>query len=150
MAKNPLYTCLKVVGCAIVALIIVEHIAHTQQSNVKPSVALNCVATQFQRFFQWIGEVVALFSSFLTIINLRDLGVSIDAICTPILCIIFSPFYTIYGYLTMANSYSNNWLVYIGSGLLVIAVIYGWYRFWQQNQRLVGRKPQKRVAAERQ
>ena len=124
-------------------LIITEHIAHKQQSNKLPSVALTYVAEQFQRFFQWIGELVAWVSSFLTIINLYELVKSISAILNPILDIIVSPLHTIYGYLQMANSYSNNLLVYIGSGLLVAAVGAAWYHFNQPKQTHKPTRPRK-------
>ena len=132
----PLRTYAEVLGGTAVAVLIAEHVGRKYQSTKRPSVALAYSADKCQKFFQWLGEQFAWASSYLTQLDLKDVGVTLYDVGKPTVDLMLSPFYSIYGYLKRAMSYQNkSWLVYVGSGLLTTLALAGWYRLsytWPQ------------------
>jgi hypothetical protein len=128
LSTIPYSTTATVLSSVAIVCLVWEHIGRKRQTKIRPSVGLTIVAQKSQNAFQYLGEKSALISSYLTQIDLKDIGVTLCDISKPTFDLITSPFYIIYGYVKIANSYANKtWLVYIGSGLLVVLLPTGCY-----------------------
>lgn len=112
--------------CTFIGTVLWEHCGRKYMLRYRPSVGLEFISNRSQFFFWVIGRKITWLSSYLTIINSKDIGVTIDAILRPLCGIVFSPFYIIYGYLNAAKSYQNKrWMIYAGSILTVTTILYG-------------------------
>lgn len=108
-----------------VLLVVVEHTLKVNQITYKPSVFFQYCADKFSDFFWSIGKIWADISSFLTLLDLKDLLKTLDDLVTPLWKFFLSPLYIFKGYAEEAMTYVNKvGLVYIGSFALVVLAIY--------------------------
>lgn len=96
----------------------------------RPSIALTYGATQSKKFFEYCGKQFAWLSSYLTQLDLKDFGKTIYDVGKPTFDLfIASPFYFIKGYADKASSYvKKEWMIYVGSILGILMLIFGWYK----------------------
>lgn len=99
----------------LLATFVWEHIARKQNLNVKPSVGLNLIYKKSKSMFTNLGKLFAKISSFYTIIDLKDLGKTLEDVGKPILKTIVSPYHFVRGYVDQANEYSYPFLVTVGT-----------------------------------
>ena len=124
----PFGTYAKVFGAVTLVVFGWEHYGRKNLVVYRPSTALEYCAKTSQKFFRFTGEKMAWISSYLTQIDLRDLGATVVAVTKPTWDFVTSPFYMLYGYACAAANYGNKtWLVYAGSSLLAFALLFGWY-----------------------
>lgn len=117
-------------GLTFCVLFIIEHIARINNSNKKPSIIFNHVATNLMIFFNMIGAQIARLSSFLTYIKFYELGKTFLDLFTPIFTIIISPIYIIKGYFdAIVSKYNHSNIVIIGTIIIIGFIICSWYRY---------------------
>ena len=118
-------------------LVLWQHNARIKRSNNKPSVALSWLFKQSKLFFINVGEQLARISSFLNFIKdifeyiFTNVFDSVFEVLEPLLHIMISPWYIVYGYLKVAETYKYSVLVPLGTALLVSIsyVLYVKYQF---------------------
>ena len=122
-------TYFKIFGSSAFVVLALEHFGRKTESNVRPSTALTWTADRCKNGFKRLGEQFAWLSSYLTQLDLKDVGLTIHDVAKPTFDLAISPFYSIYGYLSKAASYREKmWLVYLGSGLMTTFLFVGWYQ----------------------
>lgn len=118
----------KVLGTTVVAVLFWEHIGRKYATNWRPSVGITAAADLSQKVFQWTGERWAWFTSYLTAVDLKEIGVTINDVAKPSIDLFWSWTYAFSGYFAKAASYTNkSWLVYTGSFLTTGALLFGYY-----------------------
>jgi len=110
-------------------ILIYEHIGRRYDIIVRPSVGLEYVANKSIDFFKKIGILFAWVSSYLTEIDLYDMYQTLYDIVTPLIKLLFAPFYFCYGYLLEVATYENKWwMIYVGSGIIIAMLIFISYK----------------------
>ncbi|XWV26246.1 hypothetical protein QJ857_gp0829 [Tupanvirus soda lake] len=123
-------TLVKVVGNVALATLVWEHIGRKRETDFRPSVGLTLASDKSKNFFNWVGRGLALTSSYLTQLDLKDIAITVRDVGKPSVDLVVSPFHTLYGYVNKAQSYhKKEWMVYFGSGLAVLFMCAGYYRF---------------------
>ena len=118
--------------CTFVSSIIFiyEHLARKQNIRYRPSTFFNFIAVYSIKFWNKLGKLFAIMSSFLTAIDIDELYKTYNDIVVPIVYTISSPMYFIYGYIEKCNSYvRREWLVPLGSAFILLCAIYVCYRY---------------------
>ena len=115
---------------SIPILLIWEYIAKKTLSNVKPSYALDYVATLTMDLFFSIGTVLAKISSFYTYIDFKDVKETLHDFFKPIINIIGSPLQMIYGYIDTSMIYEHPYLVGFGTLTLLSIIVLAWRRYY--------------------
>lgn len=111
------------IGLTAISLFLWEHIARKKQSNIKPSVLFNYLATKSSKFFGGIGYYVAKISSFYTYIDISDLMVTGKELMKPIFNFCISPYKFLKGYWEQARKYKYSLLIVAGSASFIIASV---------------------------
>lgn len=111
---------------SIPVLLIWEYIAKKTLSNIKPSYALNYVATSATNFFFNIGKFIAKISSFYTYIDFADIKETLHDFFKPLINILISPFQLIYGYVNTSMIYDHPYLVGFGTLTLLDIIVFLW------------------------
>lgn len=119
----------KILSVMGVTLFAWEHIARTRRSNLKPSVGFNWVVPKVRGFFYKIGSGLSYMSSFLTYIQLGELGQTAHDLFLPVVQIFGSPFEVLRGYWDTAEKYKYPIIIVLGSLVLVAGGWFGWYRY---------------------
>lgn len=113
-----------------VTVIACEHLGRLYQWPIRLSSLLGPAATFLRHTFEAGGKLFAWVSSFLTYIDLKDLGQTIYELAKPCYDIVVSPYYFFHGYVTQALTYLNKtYMIYIGSALLIGLTVYGLYKY---------------------
>jgi hypothetical protein len=106
-----------------IGIFLCEHLGRLY-NYTRPSIYLWILANGSIKFFRNIGRMIAWLSSYLTWIKLDESLITARDLVIPTWNLVVSPFQIIYGYMIAAESYvDKEWLVYIGSGLFVLAII---------------------------
>lgn len=84
-----------------------EFIAKKKNTSFKPSAALSWAATKLSNFFRWIGEKIAIISSFYTYLNLKEMWRTCKALDTAKLKLVISPRMIVSGYIKKMSSYGD-------------------------------------------
>lgn len=96
----------------------------------RPSIGLTKLSNKSQQLFEWCGRNLAWLSSYLTQIDLKEVTKTVFPVVKPICTMVVSPVYFIYGYFKAAAEYlGKEWLIYLGSALVVVMLGVGWYQF---------------------
>ena len=115
-------------GILFLVLFAWEHYGRKTSTQLRPSIFLTSIATTLQKFWQYLGELVAKVSSYLIHLDFTELFETVYALVNPIISIVASFLYFIKGYACKAASYeTREWLVYAGSALLAALIGFGLY-----------------------
>ncbi len=107
-----------------------EHIGRKRDIRYRPSVGLDFVSVKSRKLFRALGTKCAWLSSYLTQIDLKEIGVTINDVMKPTWDLVTSPFCAISGYVRTAAGYGRKqWMIYAGSALSIILLSYGLYRY---------------------
>ncbi len=124
------YQRMALIAASIVTVIACEHLGRLYRWPIRLSSLLGPAATFLRHTFETGGKLFAWVSSFLTYLDLKDLGQTIYELAKPCYDIVVSPYYFFYGYVSQALTYLNKtWMIYIGSALLLGLAVYGLYRY---------------------
>lgn len=103
-----------------------EHFGRKYGSNYRPSIGLDSLSNKSRNLFCAFGRKCAWISSYLTQIDLKEIGMTIEDVITPTWNLLTSPFYMIYGYVHTAATYGKKqWMVYFGSAIGLLLISYG-------------------------
>jgi hypothetical protein len=106
-------------------VLIWEHLGRKRDSKCRPSVGLEIISTKSRNLFRTFGRDLAWVSSYLTQIDLQDIGKTLEAVLRPSWNLVTSPLCTISGYVRAAASYKNKqWMVYAGSVIGLALIFY--------------------------
>jgi hypothetical protein len=92
----------------------------------RPSNGLKWVATTAVDAFTRIGRFLAYLSSFYTYIRLGDMVQTMSDLVIPIVKLVISPFYILYGYGTTLAKYKYPILIVLGSASLIAGSVMGY------------------------
>ena len=129
LGKYSFVSFLKIFGIVVITILFWEHLVRKSDTTIRPSIGLQFVSKKSQEFFDWVGRTIAWISSYLTQIDLKEFVDTCWAIGKPTLEILASPFHVIVGYVVAANTYTNGILVYVGTGIIIIAVLFICYKY---------------------
>lgn len=125
----------------VLGLISWEHIVRTVATSpfhksIRPSVIFNHVVEIAQQFFEELGKMWAIVCSFLTLIDLREIKITLMDIFVPLINSVLSPFYFFAGFNEKAMSFiGDSGLVYWGSVLLSLLLLWFTYRLSRKYHR---------------
>ncbi|XWV24999.1 putative ORFan [Tupanvirus deep ocean] len=123
-------TLVKVLGSVTLATLVWEHVGRKRESDLRPSVGLSLASEKSVLFFNRVGSGLAWLSSYLTQVDLKDVGVTVRDVGKPTFDLVTSPLHTLSGYVKKAHSYQNKqWMVYVGSGIAVVLALAGYYKY---------------------
>jgi hypothetical protein len=123
-----------VIICFVLGLISWEHIVRTVatspfRKSIRPSIIFNYVVEIAQHFFEELGKMWAIVCSFLTLIDLQEIKITLADIFVPLINSVFSPFYFFAGFNEKAMSYmEDSGLIYLGSFLLSLLLLWSVYK----------------------
>lgn len=109
---------------ALAATIALEHVARVNKLAYSPGRALSCVAEHVTRFFESLGRLLAVLSSFLERLQLYELGQSALAIVEPLWQIATAGVYVLVGYAKAVGEYAHPGVVVLGSLVLAGGATY--------------------------
>jgi len=109
--------------CALIALVMYEHVGRINKYKYRPSIFLNWVARVAQSCFRNLGKFFAILSSFYELINFHELKQTLEDLCNPIIELVRSPFYIIVGYVKQMSVYDHPYLIIIGSVTIVSSIL---------------------------
>lgn len=102
-----------------------EHCFRLREIKYRPTIALNIITKYFSWVFSRIGGFVAHISSFLTLIEFREIKQTFSELFISWFELLTVFLYLIKGYFDESRKYiSNRNLIYLGSCLLGICVYY--------------------------
>lgn len=108
--KIALYT-----GIGTTSIFLWELIAINNHCQFKPSIALKFLSEKSRQLFTYIGIYLAKVSSFYTYLDLSTFYEAIENLANPLITLVFSPLYSINGYITQSNKYKYPLVVTFGS-----------------------------------
>lgn len=121
-------TYVKAIGAVSAAMFIGEFAGRKYKVVYRPSFFMKKAASGCINFYTKAGKAFAWVGSYLTEIDLKEVTETAVALGKPTFDLVKSPFYTFVGYAEKAASYGNKeWMIYIGSSLLVAVLGYAWY-----------------------
>lgn len=127
----------------LLTVFIWEHAARQHNSDQRPSVALNALASTSVSLFYWIGEQFAWISSFLNWIDLGEFQKTAFILWQAFWNLVVSPLQVLKGYYFYTMSLKYSYAVILGSAALIglpLFALYGWPKIPES------RTYQKRVA----
>lgn len=129
MRVSPIFVVMRVSPIFVVSLLLTvfiwEHAARQHNSNQRPSVALNAVASTSISLFYWIGEEFAWMSSFLNWIDLGEFQKTAFILWQAFWNLFVSPLQAVKGYYIYMVSLEYSYAVILGSVLLVGLPLFG-------------------------
>ena len=118
------YTALIITAGVICTTFLWQVAAITFGSGLKPSVLLEWAAALAVSFWNQIGRLVGIISSYLYYIKFGIIKDAVVELCTPLVKLLTSPLEAINGYVKYAMSFAaDTELIYLGSVLLVMVLI---------------------------
>jgi hypothetical protein len=111
-------------SAALLFVLVWEHICRQYKSTYRPSVFLRWCSDTAKSFFSLIGKYLAQLSSFYTYINLEEMKRTVSDVFTPLVELMFSPWYTVKTYLSTAAKYKYWILVPLGTLTFMVLAYY--------------------------
>jgi len=120
----------KIIFIVLLATFVIEHVGQMNQFTWKPSKFLRFCDDLSIDFFTAFGKLLAQISSFLTLIEFRDLLKTLNDLVVPLVNLFVSPLYIVQGYVEQAWTYANKvGLIYVGTGILLALICLVCYRY---------------------
>jgi len=108
---------------SIIFAVIYEHVGRLYGTIYRPSTFLIKIASICRQCFRIAGENMAWLSSYLILIDIKEIWRTVNDIGRPTIDIIISPVHFLYGYYTVAKTYADKTsMIYIGTLLIMILV----------------------------
>lgn len=111
-----------IVTSMVLAIYIWQVACEVNEWELGPAWGLVKVKLWANDFFECLGRWVAYISSYLHWLKLRTLWDALVHLVEPLIGILCSGFYFVKGYVLSAAEYTQTYMIYVGSGLLVILV----------------------------
>lgn len=122
-----LATIYKVGFVTIIVTFLWEHIGK-KTTFPTPSSLLNALANQWEKITTYLGYMWAKISSFLTMIDIKDILDTMFRIWKAIIALIWSNYGLVKGYFDVARRYAPPWVIILGSVILNLGLCVGiWY-----------------------
>ena len=113
------------VGVVFLILFSWEHFFRLYKFPYRPTVGINKITKQLQTVFEFFGSCIARISSFLMLIDLREIGETFCDLFGSSFNLLTSGIYVLKGYFERSRHYiGNKNLIYLGSFLLALSMMY--------------------------
>lgn len=113
----------------LLVFVIMEHVAKKSTHDyARPSVVILMMANCCKQWWYKLGEVFGMVSSWLARIDFADIMTSIKDVTYSLWQLVSSPWELIKGYIHVMYTYSEPYLIFVGSILIVIFVLWLCYR----------------------
>jgi len=126
-----------IIGSSALAVFLWEHFFRLNDISIRPTVLINYVNTYSRTWFNTIGQLAAHVSSYLIRLNFPEVTKTLGDIASSLFDFFTSGFHVFKGYITTATTQyiSNTGLIYLGSFLLTVGMVYGVFRFYNRKSK---------------
>ena len=115
---------------AVISLFVTEHACRLYNIKNRPSVILSLIGDNLKAIFKYLGEKIAIMSSYLTLINFGEFKITFIDLFKSIINIMTSGKAFIEGYCQQAKKYVDGpWMIYFGSFFIIVVMCYFIYKY---------------------
>lgn len=119
-----------IIALLFASVVLWEHFGSLNNLDARPTLLIGNCTGPFKKMCISGGEWVARAGSYIYEMHLKEIARSMWNLCNVMFEFILTPVWTIKGYIDYAyQNYDSPYVIYIGSGLQVVLILYLIYRY---------------------